>query len=783
MHIINTLEDANNVKLFLKEDGPFDEVTWKDNQLYVEKDLETWEFDVSPEFLPIFKEKKQDSVKKVEETPITDKYDPLIFGKDQTEGVVAVEIVDRTVVMYLNDGSTKELDNYYWLLAPVPYDRKFRRLEGNLHYRYIRTCKDIAEFAKIRGKYLKKDIYTVFDPQEAAMILHGVTLFKGLKVSDVSVLSFDIETTGITHNENSKVLLITNTYRDESGKVTKRHFRVDNYDDYDVDMIKDWCKWVQEINPTIINGHNIIGYDLPYLSYCAKRAGYELELGRDCSPIKYNKRHSKFRVDGAQTWEYFKARIHGRQIIDGMFLAVKYDFGRKYPSWGLKPIAEFEGLVKEDRQFYDASKIRDNWHDLEEREKIVSYGIDDSDDSLALYDLMISSYFYYTQSIPKSFQSVNNSATGSQINAFLVRSYLQDLHSIPKAEERRSYGGGISFGNPGVWKNVNKVDVASLYPSIMITYEVYDKEKDPDGKFLQMVKYFTKQRLENKQKAKETNDPYYKAVEQAQKIVINSAYGMMGTPGLNFNSFDNADFVTTKGREILTKGMEWVESNDYKVVNVDTDSFSYTTGKRLTDEEFNSHIVEINKLFDDGIIWEDDGRYKAVLVVKAKNYALLSYSKKDKVKIKGSALKATMKEKALVELNRNTIDLLLNGKKDRVFDLYNIYCGEVVQDSIDISRWASKKTVTHNVLHPERPNEQKILDAIGDRKVQEGDKIRVYFISDGSIKIDEDYSNDHSKDRLLGKIYKTMKVFQTVIDIDMLPDYSLKRNLDLKDKL
>ena len=72
---------------------------------------------------------------------------------------------------------------------------------------------------------------------------------------------------------------------------------------------------------------------------------------------------------------------------------------------------------------------------------------------------------------------------------------------------------------------------------------------------LQMVQYFTKQRLEDKMMWKETKNKLYKDLSESRKIAINSCYGFLGAPGLNFNSPKNAALVTEKGREILQKGV------------------------------------------------------------------------------------------------------------------------------------------------------------------------------------------------------------------------------------
>jgi DNA polymerase elongation subunit (family B) len=141
---------------------------------------------------------------------------------------------------------------------------------------------------------------------------------------------------------------------------------------------------------------------------------------------------------------------------------------------------------------------------------------------------------------------------------------LQDKHSIPKADEVRPYQGALSWGNPGIYKHVFKVDCQSMYPSIIINYSVYNKEKDPNGYLLELVKIFREKRLEYKKLAAETNDSYWKQMDTTAKGYLNSFYGFYGAAGLNFNSFDCADFITSKGREILSKAIVWATSKDFK---------------------------------------------------------------------------------------------------------------------------------------------------------------------------------------------------------------------------
>lgn len=700
----------------------------------------------------------------------------LIFGKDSTQNIVSCEVDGSNIEIFIEtpEGvSSYFIPNKYWIVSDRTIGSGWEQLKGQGYYKYIKYYTDEPLWSKERNYFKKKaDIFSVYDAKEAAMLLNGFTYYKGMKVSDVSTLAFDIESTGLLHNKDSKVLLISNTYT-KNGIKERKLFSYDEYNN-DKEFLEAWCAWVCEKDPSVIMGYNIFAYDLPYIQFCADKVDADLSLGRNGTTVKYNRYESEFRKDGSQSYNYTRCYIYGREIVDNMFLAYHYDQAtRKYESYRLKQIIKQEGLEVKDRQHYDASTIAKNYVIPEEWQKIKQYAIHDSDDADALYKLQIPAYFYLTQSIPKSFQSINYTASGSQINAFLIRSYLQDGQALPKASPPVEFEGATSFGHPGVYKNVYKIDVASLYPSIMLQYEVCDVIKDPKRNFSAMVSYFTDERLRNKKLAKETGDKYYKDLQEAQKIVINSAYGMLGAPGLIFNSPKNAALVTQKGREVLQTCIDWCISMGFTVVNGDTDSVSITfDGQYLTDEERRDILNRVNELYPPKIHFEDDGYYKTVIVVRVKNYILQDQN--GKIKIKGSALKATMKEPALKEFIKNVVDLLLEDKREEVVALYHKYVKEIFSIT-EMARWVSKKTVTEKVLDAERTNEQKVLDAIEDTDYTIGDKILVYFNKEKELKLLEKWNNDHDEPTLLGKLYKTTLIFENVIAKDKFKNYSLKR--------
>lgn len=738
----------------------------------------------------------------------------LIYGKNTMLGITALEVRNGVVEAFLSTGATKTFTYRPWLLIDRKIDLKCQKLEGFLTYKYIRyfDSEEEKNMFFFRNKKAAK-IFQIWNEREAALTLHGITFFKGLQPKDIGVLGFDIESMGLSQDEHSSVFIITNTYQKGDVKF-RRHFREDHYANVG-EMIEDWCKWVREVNPDVITGHNIYGYDLPYLAFVASKFGKNLNLGRDNSPITFNKKTSEYRVDGNTSWTYNKAHIYGRQIIDTMFLAVKYDIGRNYPNWGLKPIVEYEGLQKEGRTFYDASKIRENWHIPEEREKIVQYAIDDSDDAVNLYNLMIPSYFYMCQSLPIPFEEMMQGATGKWMNSIVLRSYLQDGHSIPEADEKIYVHGGISFGNPGLYKNVMKVDVTSLYPSCILTYNIYPTKKDPQQNFLKMVRFFTDERIRNKKKFKETKDSYYDGLQAAQKIAINSSYGMLGTSGLQFNDFNSANMVTLKGRAVLRRAImwasgkdvgEWFKDYDYNkdggmivtaphtynfiIGPTDTDSISFCKHDMevFSNMERDSLLAELNSIMDKGIVFEDDGYYSQILAVAAKNYCLIEDGS-SKIKMKGSSIKDAKKEPALREMMDEVIDDLLY-ERGNVPSIYKKYCEEA-RNITDINRWAVKKTISKKLLESTRKNETDVLAAIPDlSQVREGDKVFIYRAVDGMRQIvtkdgpqfykktglpkmeknsfykqTKFWGNDADTEHYLDRIVSTLEIFEEVLDV------------------
>src|SRR5271157_5714878 len=183
-------------------------------------------------------------------------------------------------------------------------------------------------------------------------------------------------------------------------------------------------------------------------------------------------------------------------------------------------------------------------------------------------------------------------------------------------------------------------------------------------------------------------------------------------------------------------------NHNFQISNCDTDSISFcskTPNSVFSPQEIKSLIKEINDLSSEFMDWADDGYYKKVIILKAKNYIMQAFPDEKhpegKITYKGSALKSSKTEPALKEFLYAIIQTILDEKFEYKL-IYDKYVAEILNIQ-DINRWASKKSLTSTTYSSKRANETKIIDAIAGTEYKEGDKIFLYFRNDGTLKLVE----------------------------------------------
>lgn len=691
--------------------------------------------------------------------------DPIISGKGTTENIVSISTKRGQIHVFTEDnlGVHQKIIPYTpWILADHEIDDCFEQLDGNNEYKYIR----FFESEKSQKEFKRNWKESVWGPRnlvDAYMLTSGHTYFKGLKRKDTSVLCFDIETTGLKHDERSKVLIISNTYRKGENQFTKL-FSLDDYDSQR-HLLDAWCKWVRELNPSIMASYNGFAFDIPYMLFVAQRCGAELRIGRDGTCMELEMFESKFRQDQSRFIQYRMPKVFGREMVDLFFVVQKWDIGKKFSRYALKSVIKEAGLERDDRAMVNAGMIWQIWDRRHSEpqlwEDTKKYAEHDADDTLAIWDMVGDAYFYSTSIIPFTFERMCLSASGAQLNALMLRYYLCNGKSVAKSSDKVHYQGAISFGNPGIYDNVFKIDVASLYPSIISSFKLFDKDKDPDGILLYMNNFFRTERLKYKKLAKETGEEYYAAMDAVYKALVNSVYGFCGASGCNYNAPSIAARVTLEGRNILNASIDWAKGRGFEVVNGDTDSISFTV-PQLDSEYLKGLLKEVNGLMLDGIRFEDDGFFPKFVILKAKNYIMLT--PEGKIKIKGSALKSSKIEPGIKNFHNRCIRALLSLSEEPLVDAYKNVCRALATLS-SVAEWSSKKTISEKTVKSTRKNESKILDALKGTHFQLGDKFSFYTTNAGTLKLEEHYDPeqpDHDLKKLLGKIYRAAAVFDNV---------------------
>ena len=211
-------------------------------------------------------------------------------------------------------------------------------------------------------------------------------------------------------------------------------------------------------------------------------------------------------------------------------------------------------------------------------------------------------------------------------------------------------------------------------------------------------------------------------------------------------------------------------------VDTDSISFCYPDFRPISKEEQIKLLYEINSILPEKIVMDDDGYFETIVAIRAKNYVL--YDGK-KIKIKGSALKASTKEPALKEFISKSIDIIIHTPdiediKLKMVDLYEAYVREIMKTD-DIKRWASRKTISKKTMTSTRANETKVMDALTGSEWSEGDRIHTYFDKDDNLKLVQNWTSDHSRVKLLSKLHATAEVFATVLPTnEMFPKYHNK---------
>ena len=168
----------------------------------------------------------------------------------------------------------------------------------------------------------------------------------------------------------------------------------------------------------------------------------------------------------------------------------------------------------------------------------------------------------------------------TRVNSLFLREYYHRGHSVSQLPEVRNFEGGYTdIFVTGVAENVWHCDVASLYPSVMLKFDVFPAN-DKLGIFHGLLADLRKFRLAAKaeMRAAAPRSREYQRINALQnvfKVLINAFYGYLGFAQGHFADYAAAARVTEIGRDLLKQMVAWLQGRGANVIEIDTDGIYF----------------------------------------------------------------------------------------------------------------------------------------------------------------------------------------------------------------
>lgn len=418
---------------------------------------------------------------------------------------------------------------------------------------------------------------------------------------------------------------------------------------------------LREMDPDVVEGHNIFKFDLDYLRQRCRRHKLPCAWGR--FGLEASFRNSRLKV--AERWiDFPRCDLPGRAVVDTYLLVQLYDITtREMTSYGLKESAVYFGVTPEDgagRTYIDGSGIQDEFR--RDREKFLAYLADDLRETKGIADVLLPTYFEQARAFPLLLQDATLRGTAGKIDLLFLEEYYHARAACPAPVDWQAFEGAFTRSfQEGVFRHVLHFDVASLYPSLLL-HIGRNPRSDTLGVFIPMLTRLREYRLRYKQLAKTAPTSAERDEAQARqatfKILINSFYGYLGFSGARFGDGELAAEVTRRGRELLQALIAEFEREGCVILEADTDGIYLSSPEHYAQPEL--LLGRVAGVLPPGIELEFDGRYDAMFCYKAKNYAL---AHDGEVTVRGSALRSRGIEPFLKRLGDELIAFLLGASE------------------------------------------------------------------------------------------------------------------------
>jgi DNA polymerase, archaea type len=381
--------------------------------------------------------------------------------------------------------------------------------------------------------------------------------------------------------------------------------------DSDQSTIQKFGEDVTRANPDFVLSFDGNSIHWPYLVKRATKTKTPLKVGRDGGPP-----HQSL---------YGHYSLIGRANVDLLnFADDLYEVKNKT----IENVARYLGIQSSEEKPIDETAYFDYWSKPDQRKILVKHVEEQTETILKIGQEAIDYVVQISALSGLPPDQVIAAAVGFRVDNYLMMETHNLDQLIPSRTEQPiiPYKGAIVLEpKVGLHNNVASLDFSSMYPSLMIKYNISpdtlvtgnDKEDDvfevpevkhrfrtnPSGFYRIVLTKLIEARKATKVELKRTarGDPRYpllKAREKAIKVMTNAVYGYAGWAGARWYSKEVAESAAALGRETINHAISLAKSLGLTVFYGDTDSLFVNYDEKLV-QKFQSEIdrqlgLEIN---------------------------------------------------------------------------------------------------------------------------------------------------------------------------------------------
>jgi DNA polymerase, archaea type len=380
--------------------------------------------------------------------------------------------------------------------------------------------------------------------------------------------------------------------------------------DSDDKTIEEFGEHVSKLNPDFVLSYEGNSVQWPYLLKRADKTKVPLRVGRDKGPP-----HQSL---------YGHYSLIGRANVDLLnFADDLYDVKNKT----IENVAGYLGIKLSDEKPIDETSYFDYWSKPEQRQTLIKHVEEQTETLMKIGQEAIDYVIQISGLSGLPADQVIAAAVGFRVDNYLMMETHALGQLIPSRLEQPiiPYRGAIVLEpKVGLHDNVASVDFSSMYPSLMIKYNISpdtlvtgsEKEetfevpevkhrfkKQPAGFYRIVLTKLIEARRATKAELKRTppSDPRYpllKAREKAVKVMTNAVYGYAGWAGARWYSKEVAESAAAMGRETINRAISIAKSLGLTVFYGDTDSLFVNNDEKLV-QKFQNEIdrqlgLEIN---------------------------------------------------------------------------------------------------------------------------------------------------------------------------------------------